>query len=171
MIIRKCLQFFKRLSIPGALLSFAILASCTQPAPEKLDIIGEEFPEAQEEIRAAVASIVRDAETANLDGLRDSHLVSDKFTKFGPRGFERQDVEQTNSSELAFFGKASNYREEVRDLKVDVFGDVGIATYYRSVTYEQDGEQGSGSLRQTLVFVKTPDGWKIVHEHGNRAPE
>jgi len=57
------------------------------------------FPEEQKELREVVNSIVRDAETANLEGLKEIHLASDKFTKFGPRNFERQDVEKTNESE------------------------------------------------------------------------
>lgn len=94
--------------------------------------------------------------------------MSDKFTKFGPRSFERQNVQQTNESELAFFGRVTNYEEKVKDLKVDVFGEVGIATYYREVSAEQDGEIISAELRQTLVFVNSENGWKLVHEHGNR---
>ena len=64
-------------------------------------------------------SIVKDAESANIEGLKAVHLDSDKFTKFGPRSFDRQDVE---------------------------------------------AKKGSG--RQTFVFLKTTNGWKIVHEHG-----
>lgn len=145
-----------------------VFASCSETKNEQPDIIENQFPEKQKELIEAVNTIVRDAETANLDGLRDIHLVSDKFTKFGPRSFERQNVQQTNESELAFFGRVTNYKEEVKDLKVDVFGDVGIATYYREVLAELDGEVSSSELRQTLVFVNTEDGWKLVHEHGNR---
>ena len=78
--------------------------------------------------------------TANIAGLQAAHLDSDKFTKFGPRGFDRQDVASTNASEAVFFGSISNYSEEIADLKVDVFADVGIATYYREVSFVQDGE-------------------------------
>jgi ketosteroid isomerase-like protein len=109
---------------------------------------------------------VKDAETANIEGLQSVHLNSDKFTKFGPRSFNRQDVTGTNKTEAAFFGSISNYRQEVKELKIDVFGDVAIATYYPHVSFEQDGEEKSGSGRQTLVFLKTVEGWKIVHEHG-----
>ncbi len=145
-----------------------VIAACSETTNEQPDIIKNQFPEKQQELIEAVNTIVRDAETANLDGLRDIHLVSDKFTKFGPRSFERQNVQQTNESELAFFGSVTNYKEEVKDLKVDVFGEVGIATYYREVSAEQDGTVSTAELRQTLVFVNTKDGWKLVHEHGNR---
>jgi len=109
---------------------------------------------------------VNDAETANIVGLQAAHLVSDKFTKFGPRIFERQDVAGTNESEAAFFGSISDYKQETRDLKIDVFGDVGIATYYPQVSFVQDGVEKTADGRQTLVFLKTENGWKIIHEHG-----
>ena len=154
--------------IPIFTLLLLVTASCSETINEQRDIIKNQFPEKQRELIELVNTIVRDAETANLDGLKDIHLVSDKFTKFGPRSFERQNVQQTNESELAFFGRVTNYKEEVKDLKIDVFGEVGIATYYREVSAEQDGEVSSAELRQTLVFVDTEDGWKLVHEHGNR---
>jgi uncharacterized protein (TIGR02246 family) len=146
------------------LLQMFFLLSCKSES--KPDIIEESFPEAQAEIREAIRSIVSDAETANIEGLKVAHLVSDKFTKFGPRNFNRQDVISTNNSEEAFFGTITNYKQEILDLKIDVFGDIGIATYYPHVSFVQDGVEKSGSGRQTLVFLKTENGWKIVHEHG-----
>lgn len=150
------------------LLSALIAISCSEQQPDQADIVNDLFLKEQNELREAVNTIVVDAETANLEGLKAIHLVSDKFTKFGPRNFERQGIEKTNNSEVAFFGTVSNYKEEVKDLKVDVFGEVGIATYYRHVTFEQDGKENTVDLRQTLAFVKTSDGWKIVHEHASK---
>jgi ketosteroid isomerase-like protein len=59
-----------------------------------------------------------------------------------------------------------NVDYEVKELKIDVFGDIGIVTYYPHVTFVKDGEEKEVSGRQTLVFLKTKDGWRIVHEHG-----
>ena len=141
-----------------------IISKCERHSER--DIINDSFPEAQAELREVVKAIVNDAETANIEGLKAAHLVSDKFTKFGPRSFNRQDVVSTNKSEAAFFGSISNYKQEIKDLKIDVFGDIGIATYYPNVSFVQDEEEKKGSGRQTLVFLKTTNGWKIVHEHG-----
>ena len=140
----------------------------TESQPDAVDMVSEIYPEAQNELREVINSIIKDSETANLEGLKASHLLSDKFTKFGPRSFERQDVESTNESELAHFGSISNFKLEAKDLKIDVFGDIGIATYYPHVSFEKDGEEITGSARQTLVFLKTSDGWKIIHEHGTK---
>lgn len=143
-----------------------LFVSCTSERPPQRDLINDSFPEAQAELREVIKSIVRDAMTANVEGLQAVHLVSGKFTKFGPRNFDRQDVASTNESEAAFFGSISKFNQEVKDLKIDVFGDIGIATYYTHVSFVQEGEEKTGSGRQTLVFLKTKDGWKIVHEHG-----
>jgi ketosteroid isomerase-like protein len=130
------------------------------------DIIYDPLTESQAEIREEIYSIVKDAETANIESIKAVHLDSDKFTKFGPRRFGRQDVKSTNESESAFFGSISKYRQEVKDLKIDVFGDIGIATYYPHVSFIRNGEKINSSGRQTFVFLKTDNGWKIVHEHG-----
>jgi hypothetical protein len=151
-----------------ATLMIIFLSSCSENKSDQTDIVIDLFPDAQSELREVINSIVKDAETANLEGLRETHLVSDKFTKFGPRSFERQDVESTNESELAHFGSISNFKAEVKDLKIDVFGDIGIATYYPHFSFEKDGEEITGSARQTLVFLKTSEGWKIIHEHGTK---
>ena len=147
------------------------LSSCSEKKSDQVDLINETFPEAQNELREVINSIVKDSETANLEGLKASHLLSDKFTKFGPRSFERQDVESTIESESAHFGSISNFKMEVKDLKIDVFGDIGIVTYYPHVSFEKDGEEITGSARQTLVFLKTSEGWKIIHEHGTKRPK
>ena len=55
---------------------------------------------------------------------------------------------------------------EVEDLKIDVLDGVGIVTYYPHVSFVKDGESRRATGRQTLVFVSTESGWKIVHEHG-----
>ena len=132
------------------LLTPLFLVSCLNGKTSQQDIVISTFEEEEQELRGVISMIVRDAETANLEGLKNIHLDSDKFTKFGPRNFERQDVDKTNDSELAFFGTASSYKEKVEDLKIDVFGEVGIVTYYRVVSFEQDGEEQNVNLRQPL---------------------
>jgi len=148
------------------LLAFLPLLSCSEQQQAPPDLVSDPFPEAQAELRAAVESIAMDAMTGNVEGLQAVHLQSDKFTKFGPRRFERQDVATTNEEEADYFTSINNLKYEVKDLKIDVFGDIGVVTYYPHVSFVKEAVQKEGSGRQTLVFLKTPDGWKIVHEHG-----
>ena len=124
--------------LPAILL---VVCACMKDSPP--DIINETFPQAQAELVEVINTIIKDAETANIEGLKAAHLDSDKFSKFGPRNFNRQDVLSTNYSEEAFFGTISNYKQEIKDLKIDVFGDIGIATYYQHVSFVQDGVEKS----------------------------
>lgn len=149
-----------------ALTALMSLPGCSAAKLELRDLVDESFPSRQAEIRDAILTMKSDIESSNIDRLQVIHLDSEKFTKFGPRVFERQDLATTNKSEAGFFGAITGTRYEVRDLRIDVFGDVGIATYYPDVSFVGDGKSVEVSGRQTLVFVKTDSGWKIAHEHG-----
>ena len=152
--------------ISVACLTLMFLAACNSDNQAQPTTAEDSSPEPQEEIRAAVMSIKADIESSNIEGLQALHLESEKFTKFGPRSFERQDVASTNESEAAFFSSITNAEYNVRDLQIDVFGDVGVATYYPEVGFVRDGNDVKVSGRQTLVFLKTDSSWKIIHEHG-----
>ena len=148
------------------MVSLLSLSLSVVTAYDELSLVHDSFPEAQAELREVVESIATDAMAANIEGLQAIHLKSEKFTKFGPRSFDRQNVASTNESEAAFFGSVADMKYEALDLKIDVLGDVGIVTYYPHVTFIKDGQNKEVYGRQTLVFLKTQDGWKIVHEHG-----
>ncbi len=151
------------------ILAILLLNSCASIGSHQA--IHESYPKAQAELRKVIESIGQDAMAADIDALQAAHLDSDKFTKFGPRSFQRQNIEQTNKSEAAFFSSIKNLKYEAKDLKIDVFGDIGIATFYPHFSFVKDGQTITGSGRQTLVFLKTKDGWKIVHEHGSITQE
>jgi len=142
-----------------------VLASCSTPHSEQ-ELVNDLFPNEQAELREVIDGIARDAMGANIEGLKAAHLHSEKFTKFGPRNFDRQDVAATDESEAAFFSSIKSLDYQVRDLKIDVFGRVAVATYYPHVSFVKDGEAKELTGRQTFVFLKTAEGWKLVHEHG-----
>lgn len=155
----------------GTFLVYVVI-SCTPAAlavaEAKTDPSGEQ--EARLEIREAVFEIKADIESSDIAGLQAMHLNSPKFSKFGPRSFERQDVESTNESEAKFFSSISDALYEIHDLKIDMFGDVGVATYYPKVSFVRGSERVHSNGRQTLVFLRTEAGWKLVHEHGTAQP-
>jgi ketosteroid isomerase-like protein len=124
------------------------------------------FPAAQAELERVIQGLAEDNMSRDIERIQALHLDSEKFSKFGPRSFERQDVDSANESEAAFFGSLEAVDYQVKDLKIDVFGDVAVVTYYPQVAFIRDGEQTRASGRQTLVFLHTEAGWKIVHEHG-----
>jgi hypothetical protein len=61
-------------------LGLIVLTGATYP---ERDSIGDPFLEEQEEVCEVIRSIVQNAESANIEGLKAAHLKSDKFTKFG----------------------------------------------------------------------------------------
>lgn len=155
---------FTRLA--AAFATFVLVASCAGPTHLRREAIEDSDPEAQAELAEVVRGLAADIMAANVEGLQSIHLDSEKFTKFGPRNFERQGVAATNESEAAFFTSISETDYRVEDLRIDVFGPTAVVTYYPRLSFVQDGEPRSVSGRQTLVFLRTSDGWKIVHEHG-----
>lgn len=131
----------------------------------KHDLAKNSFPEKQAEICAALDQLAHDAMSVNLDRLRAGHLDSDKFTKFGARAFARQNIDQCNESEAALFAKVQDLQFRFEDPKIDVFGNVAVMTCYNHVSFVLDGQPQDKVARNTLVFLRTDDGWKIVHEH------
>ena len=75
------------------------LFGCASTA--KPDFVHDPFPKAQAEIREVLDGIFRDAKTGNVEGVRASHLFSDKFTKFGGRAFKRMNIDKCIEGEVA----------------------------------------------------------------------
>lgn len=68
------------------------LGACSGEQQEAKDLVNDRFAAQELEIREAVLSIKADIESSNIEALQAAHLDSEKFTKFGPRRFERQEV-------------------------------------------------------------------------------
>ena len=143
-----------------------IVSSCMTNAASDQDILTDAYPEEQIKLRAIIEDIYQDAMNADTSRLMAIHLTSPKFSKFGPRRFERQSIDETNRSEAAFFSSISNLQVELKDVRIDVFHDVAVTTFYPFYYFEREGTPIQGSSRQTFVFLKTGDEWKIIHEHG-----
>jgi len=124
-------------------------------------------PEAEKELRAVVMMIWEDAAKGNISALSTAHLNSPKFSKFGPRIAVRQDVKSTIETETEHFSSISDVNLTVEDLKIDVFGDLAVTTFYNNYSFIKNNIRIKGKGRVTLVFLRTEEGWKIVHEHSS----
>ena len=161
------LSSFRRATIGvGTLVFVASLISACAHHHHGPNLVAGDFPKAEEEIRAFLDALIDDVNHLRIENFAGHHLDSKKFTKFGPRAFERQDIHQTNESEAAFWSSVSDVEYEAQDLKIDVFRDVAVATWYGHVTLRIGEEQQQAQGRQTVVLVRTAAGWKIAHEHG-----
>jgi hypothetical protein len=154
----------RQISLIVVALAMVPLLGCA--STPRHDLAHYPFPEAQAELRAVLDGIIHDSTNANVVGLRDSHLNSDKFTKFGGGEiYDRMNYEQCVDVETAAITSVEEYKAEARDVKIDVFGEVAVMTYYPYRVIKKDGKVLRYSTRQTLVFLRTAEGWKIVHEH------
>ena len=54
---------------------------------------------------------------------------------------------------------------DAKDLKVAVYGDVANMTFHSDLHLKFGEELVVVNNQITLLFVKTDDGWKLVHEH------
>ena len=108
----------------------------------------------------------------------DFHAPRDQFTKFDENPpYTRQDSEQAFLYEQAAFANISDYEYDIGELRVDLLGDMAIATFYLSYSgmfvndYSFEGSPVRAKSRVTMVLGRTPKGWRVVHEHFSRFPE
>jgi len=137
-------------------LSFSLLSCESQ---------NSSYKEAQ--LKELVERIWVDAVEGNLEALSEIHLDSPKFSKFGPRISTRQDVKSTNINEAEHFLSIQDASFKLEDIKVDIFGEVAVTTFYNNYSFIKNEIPIKGKARVTLVFISTEKGWKIVHEHSS----
>ena len=129
------------------------------------NIVTYEFPDAQEAIRAEMLSLQDIGRRRDWEALRIAHLESPKFSDFGA-GMERSDFDEMLATEITAISGLDDFAIDFRDLRIDVFGDVAVATSFPIYTgSNSNGEKIEIERRATMVYVKTADGWKIAHEH------
>ena len=130
------------------------------------DLAHYSFPEAQKEIRKVIQSMEDASTSGDVKTLAAHHLKADKFTRFGNDKFERVGYDECIAIETAVFSTVKDLVWDIQGLKIDVFGDVAVVTVMPEFSFTMNREAATASSRLTLVFLKTFDGWKIVHEHG-----
>ena len=147
--------------------SIFLLATCCDRNQTESNDSAINESELEKELHGAVIKVWEDANNGNITELKSAHLNSPKFSKFGPRIAERQNVESTNKSETEHFLSISDARLVIKNLKIDIFENVGIATFYNNYSFIKNENSVQGKGRVTLVFLRTEAGWKIIHEHSS----
>jgi len=145
-----------------------LLAVCC--APRAVDIVHASYPEAQKEIERAIHELLDAAQSKDFPRLEAMHLYGPKFSRWDSRSATRQDAEVTRQAERAGIEPLDSFRVSAEDLKVDVFGDVAVATFVMPYEAARGGQTSSSKAKATLVWVKTGSGWKIAHEHLSAFP-
>jgi len=124
-----------------------------------------DYPQQQAQIRQRLNEILDAAEKKDFVRLDSYHLYGPKFTKFATEAPGRLDAEEARKGEHDGLGAATGLAMRADEVKIDVFGDVGIATFVLNYSFKVGTETIEKKTHSTLVFVNDHDTWKIVHEH------
>lgn len=133
------------------------------------DVVGDPLPAKEKAIAKAVHDVFEAAEEGDADRLEALHLYGPEFSKFDDLPpSTRQDAASARVNERTALSRLKTFKATVEDLKVDVLGSVGVATFILRYSFETADTIGSSSARATMVFVETAGSWRIVHEHFSR---
>tara|TARA_R110002049_G_scaffold100421_2_gene244468 strand:- start:10 stop:522 length:513 start_codon:yes stop_codon:yes gene_type:complete len=131
----------------------------------KIDLINDEFPEAKQEVLETFGAIAQSIKDGDLDKLISFHAYGPKFTEF-KNGKPRNGSESNETQERTLFGSVTKVvKFDAKDLKIAVYGDVANLTFHSDFHLKFEEDLVIVNNQMTLLFVKTDNGWKMVHEH------
>jgi len=128
-------------------------------------------------VEAVIFAFFEAGKNKDLASLGGFHQSREAFTKFDENPpFTRQNADEAFIHEQAAFANISDYSYRIDDLRVDLIGDVAIATFYLTYRgifvndYSFEGSPVGSKNRVTMVLSKAKQEWKIVHEHFSQFP-
>ena len=131
----------------------------------KIDLVNEEFPEAKQEVIDTFVGIAQSIKDGDIDKLISYHAYSPKFTEF-KNGEPRNGAAANEEHERNVFGSVTEVvKFDALDLQVAVYGDVANVTFHSDFHLKFGDDLVIVNDQITLLFVRTNDGWKMVHEH------
>ena len=137
------------------------LISCSP----KLDLINDEFPKEKEEVMKTFGAIAQSIKDGDIDKLISFHAYGPKFTEF-KNGEPRNGSKENEAHERNVFGSVTEVvKFDAKDLNISVYGDVANVTFHSDFHLKFGENLVVVNDQITLLFVKTIDGWKMVHEH------
>jgi ketosteroid isomerase-like protein len=137
----------------------------TSTAGSNIDLVNDEFPEAKQEVLDTFVGIAQSIKDGDIDKLISYHAYGPKFTEFKD-GAPRNGGEANEVYERSLFGSVTEVvKFDANDLKIAVYGDVANLTFHSDFQLKFGDDLVVVNDQITLLFVKTNDGWKMVHEH------
>ena len=119
----------------------------------------------QAQIEHRLNQIFDAAEKKDFERLESYHLYGPTFTKFAPESPVRMDAAAARKGERDGLQAVNDLFMKAQDLKIDVFGNTGIATFMFDYGFKAGTNNVQKQARATLVFVRESGEWKITHEH------
>lgn len=141
-------------------------------------MIGRGDEQAKAEVAAFIRSFFEVGKSKDLTSLLDFHSPASLFTKFDENPpYTRQNSEEAFIYEQAAFANISDYEYRIDGQKIDLVGEVAIATFYLTFTgvfvndYSFEGMTVGSKSRVTMVLARFGGSWKIVHAHFSPFPD
>ena len=139
--------------------------SPTNGSSNNIDLVNDEFPEAKQEVLDTFIGIAQSIKDGDMDKLISYHAYGPKFTEFKD-GAPRNGGESNETYERNLFGSVTEVvKFDAKDLQIAVYGDVANLTFHSDFQLKFGEDLVVVNNQITLLFVKTDDGWKLVHEH------
>jgi ketosteroid isomerase-like protein len=151
-----------RQRVASCLLLLFLSTGCTR---FRADVLSRDYPAEQAQIQRRLEEIFAAARNRDFDRLDGYHFYGPKFTKFQASSSGRLDAAAGQKGEHEGLGAIQDLQLRAEDLKIDVFGNVGIATFILDCRFDAGGQAHQSRERSTLVFVKDGGSWRIAHEH------
>jgi ketosteroid isomerase-like protein len=133
--------------------------------------VAPEHVKERAQIQHRLEEIIDAVEKKDFERLESYHLYGPKFSKFSTESAGRQDAEVARKGERDGLSAVNGLNMRAQDLKIDVFGKVGIATFILDYNFKVGELMAGKQARTTMVFVKDGKEWRIAHEHLSAGPE
>ncbi|MBT8188571.1 MAG: nuclear transport factor 2 family protein [Croceitalea sp.] len=131
----------------------------------EIDLLNDEFSEAQKAVSMTLDSIVQSVKDGDLDRLIAFHAYGPKFTEF-KNGEVRNGDKENEDFERGVFGSVTEISKfDFNDTKIAVYGDIANVTTHTDFHLKFGEEMAVINDQMTLLFLNTDDGWRIIHEH------
>jgi ketosteroid isomerase-like protein len=109
-------------------------------------------------------SIVKYFNEKNVNGILSFFIK--KFVGFSSTRHDRlTNLGQLRKTFLYYLKEGDKVTYSINDLKVHIYGELALATFYWKVTIRKGKKIKSVNGRGSHVFMMQDEGWKIVHEH------
>lgn len=131
----------------------------------KIDLLNDEFLEAQQEVKLTMDSIAQSVKDGDLDKLISYHSYGPKFTEFKNGEFRNNGKENENFERSIFGSVTEILKFDLNDMKIAVYDKVANVTLHTDFHLKFGEDLAVVNEQMTLLFVKTEKGWRIVHEH------
>ena len=131
----------------------------------KIDLVNDEFPDAEAEVMAFMATLAQTIKNNEVDKLISLHAYGAKFTSFSKGKKRVGSVENEKNERAMFEGTAELVKFNYDDLKIAVYGDVANVTFHSDFQFKFGEKLFVVNNQITLLLVKTNAEWKFVHEH------